>query len=80
MMLLLVFRCLYCFLLLFSFPFHLNTRKPNWSDDEKVCARCVTNEVHCFHDANFGKKITEIFKDRKLSDETHTNIEMLSVL
>lgn len=24
-----------------------------WSDDEKVCARCVTNEIHFFEDGNF---------------------------
>ena len=23
-------------------------RSPQWSDDEQLCARNVTNEVHCF--------------------------------
>lgn len=31
-------------------------RNPQWSDDEKICARNVNNEVHFFEDANFGKK------------------------
>ncbi|XP_029186195.2 eukaryotic translation initiation factor 2A-like [Acropora millepora] len=30
-----------------------DTWKPKWSDDETVCARAVTNEVHCYHDADF---------------------------
>ena len=33
---------------------YLNCRKPKWSDDETVCARAVTNEVHCYHDADFS--------------------------
>ncbi len=32
------------------FPF----RQPKWSEDESVCARSVTNEVHCFHNADFS--------------------------
>ena len=30
------------------------SRQPKWSEDETVCARSVTNEVHCFHDADFS--------------------------
>jgi hypothetical protein len=25
-----------------------------WSEDEKLCARCVTNEAHFYEDGNFG--------------------------
>ena len=25
-----------------------------WSDDETICARCVTNEIHFFENGNFG--------------------------
>ena len=30
------------------------SRQPKWSEDETVCARSVTNEVHCFHDGDFS--------------------------
>jgi hypothetical protein len=25
-----------------------------WSEDEKLCARCVTNEAHFYEEGNFG--------------------------
>ncbi|KAG8195231.1 hypothetical protein JTE90_027972 [Oedothorax gibbosus] len=34
---------------------------PQWSDDEKICARNVNNEVHFFEDANFDKIAKKIF-------------------
>ncbi|CAH3105852.1 unnamed protein product [Porites lobata] len=37
-----------------------DTWEPRWSDDESVCARSVTNEVHCFHDADFTSIATKL--------------------
>ncbi|GIY09529.1 eukaryotic translation initiation factor 2A [Caerostris darwini] len=34
---------------------------PQWSDDEKICARNVNNEIHFFEDANFEKIAKKIF-------------------
>lgn len=36
------------------------TWQPKWSEDETVCARSVTNEVHCFHDADFTSIATKL--------------------
>ncbi|KAL9964538.1 hypothetical protein ACROYT_G028193 [Oculina patagonica] len=36
------------------------TWQPKWSEDESVCARSVTNEVHCFHDADFTTIATKL--------------------
>lgn len=40
--------------------FLIISREPRWSDDESVCARSVTNEVHCFHDADFTSIATKL--------------------
>ncbi|GFT38829.1 eukaryotic translation initiation factor 2A [Nephila pilipes] len=34
---------------------------PQWSDDEKICARNVNNEVHFFEDVNFATIAKKIF-------------------
>ncbi|EDO39938.1 predicted protein [Nematostella vectensis] len=31
-----------------------DTWQPRWTDDEEVCARSVSNEVHCFHGGDFS--------------------------
>ncbi|KAK3749948.1 hypothetical protein QZH41_013857, partial [Actinostola sp. cb2023] len=36
------------------------TWQPRWTDNEEVCARSVTNEVHCFHDCDFGTIATKL--------------------
>lgn len=37
-----------------------DTWQPKWSEDESVCARSVTNEVHCFHNTDFTSIATKL--------------------
>ena len=37
-----------------SFVYCRPTRQPQWSDDESLCARNVTNEVHFYEGRNFS--------------------------
>ncbi|XP_078732301.1 eukaryotic translation initiation factor 2A [Lampetra fluviatilis] len=37
---------------------------PSWSDDEKLCARMVNNEVHFFEDNNFDTIANKLFQQK----------------
>lgn len=37
---------------------------PQWSDDENICARNVSNEVHFFENANFDAIVKKIFMQK----------------
>eukprot|EP00794_Sanderia_malayensis_P011342 gene11342-12525_t len=39
-----------------------DTWEPQWSDDEKLCARSVSNEVHFYEDGNFSSVAKKLFQ------------------
>ena len=46
----------------------LSLREPQWTKDEKICGRCVSNEIQFHEDGDFGTlKIILILDDSKKS-------------